>query len=39
MNADAMGKSLQGAGGALVMGTVFKSIIQNTISVPSFQNK
>jgi serine phosphatase RsbU (regulator of sigma subunit) len=27
LNADAMGKSIQGAGGALVMGTVFKSII------------
>lgn len=27
MNADAMGKSIQGAGGALVMGTVFKSIL------------
>lgn len=39
MNADAMGKSLQGAGGALVIGTVFKSIIQNTLSIPSFQNK
>ncbi len=39
MNADAMGKSLQGAGGALVMGTVFKSIIQNTLEIPSLQNK
>jgi HAMP domain-containing protein len=27
LNADAMGKSIQGAGGALVMGTVFKSIL------------
>jgi tetratricopeptide (TPR) repeat protein len=27
LNADAMGKSIQGAGGALVIGTVFKSII------------
>lgn len=30
MNADAMGKSMQGAGGALVLGTVFKSIISRT---------
>ncbi len=33
VNADAMGKSIQGAGGALVLGTVFKSVIarnQNT---------
>jgi tetratricopeptide (TPR) repeat protein/methyl-accepting chemotaxis protein len=27
INADAMGKSIQGAGGALVLGTVFKSIL------------
>ncbi len=39
MNADAMGKSLQGAGGALVMGTVFKSILQNTLEIPTLQNK
>jgi HAMP domain-containing protein len=30
MNADAMGKSIQGAGGALVLGTVFKSMITRT---------
>jgi len=30
MNADAMGKSMQGAGGALVLGTVFKSIVART---------
>ena len=30
MNADAMGKSIQGAGGALVMGTVFKSILNRS---------
>ncbi|PJZ70717.1 stage II sporulation protein E [Leptospira perolatii] len=30
MNSDAMGKSIQGAGGALVMGTVFKAIITRT---------
>jgi len=35
LNADAMGKSIQGAGGALVMGTVFKSVVarnQNMVS-------
>lgn len=30
LNADAMGKSMQGAGGALVLGSVFQSIIQRT---------
>ncbi|TGK01947.1 stage II sporulation protein E [Leptospira langatensis] len=30
MNSDAMGKSIQGAGGALVMGTVFKAIVSRT---------
>ncbi|MCZ8155755.1 MAG: SpoIIE family protein phosphatase [Leptospira sp.] len=30
VNADAMGKSIQGAGGALVLGTVFKSILTRT---------
>lgn len=30
INADAMGKSLQGAGGTLVFGSVFKSIIERT---------
>lgn len=29
-NADAMGKSMQGAGGALVLGAVFQSIIERT---------
>lgn len=32
LNGDAMGKSIQGAGGVLVLGTVFKSIIQRTNS-------
>ncbi|HMW04326.1 MAG TPA: AAA family ATPase [Leptospiraceae bacterium] len=32
LNADAMGKSIQGAGGILVLGSVFKSIIQRTHS-------
>ncbi|MBE7437119.1 MAG: SpoIIE family protein phosphatase [Spirochaetales bacterium] len=30
VNGDAMGKSIQGAGGALVLGTVFKSILART---------
>ena len=30
LNGDAMGKSMQGAGGALVLGTVFKTIIART---------
>ncbi len=29
-NGDAMGKSIQGAGGALIMGTVFKSVVART---------
>lgn len=32
VNADAMGKSIQGAGGALVLGSVFQSIIERTRS-------
>ncbi|GBF52036.1 kinase domain protein [Leptospira ryugenii] len=32
LNGDAMGKSVQGAGGVLVIGTIFKSIIQRTNS-------
>lgn len=39
LNADAMGKSIQGAGGALVMGTVFKSVITRTQQVQSMQNR
>jgi len=30
LNGDAMGKSIQGAGGSLVLGTVFKSVIART---------
>ncbi|MCB1175720.1 MAG: SpoIIE family protein phosphatase [Leptospiraceae bacterium] len=30
LNGDAMGKSIQGAGGALVLGTVFKSLVTRT---------
>ncbi|MCB1189132.1 MAG: SpoIIE family protein phosphatase [Leptospiraceae bacterium] len=32
LNADAMGKSIQGAGGVLVIGSVFQSIIQRTMT-------
>ena len=39
LNADAMGKSIQGAGGALVMGTVFKSIINRTLHSKELQHK
>jgi len=35
LNGDAMGKSIQGAGGVIVLGTVFKSILQRTISTAS----
>lgn len=34
LNADAMGKSIQGAGGVLVLGTVFKSILTRTMEAP-----
>lgn len=37
MNADAMGKSMQGAGGALVLGAVFQSIIDRTRFSPEEQ--
>ncbi|TGN06897.1 SpoIIE family protein phosphatase [Leptospira ilyithenensis] len=37
VNADAMGKSMQGAGGALVFGAVFQSIVQRTKNNSSFQ--
>ncbi len=39
LNADAMGKSIQGAGGALVMGTVFKSILTRTQRFRYMQDK
>ncbi|EQA55262.1 SpoIIE family protein phosphatase [Leptospira kmetyi] len=35
LNADAMGKSLQGAGGALVLGAAVQSILERTIVVES----
>lgn len=39
LNADAMGKSIQGAGGVLVMGTVFKSVVTRTKQVPIMQDR
>lgn len=39
VNGDAMGKSMQGAGGALVMGVAFNSIIEQTYSSKTAQNK
>lgn len=39
LNADAMGKSIQGAGGVLVMGTVFKSLITRTQQIPAMQER
>ena len=38
LNGDAMGKSIQGAGGVLVLGTIFKSILQRSISMPIARN-
>ncbi|WP_081605050.1 SpoIIE family protein phosphatase [Leptospira alstonii] len=38
VNGDAMGKSIQGAGGALVLGTVFNTILTRS-AIPSQQNK
>jgi hypothetical protein len=37
INADAMGKSIQGAGGALVIGTVFRALIARTHSTEELQ--
>ncbi|MBX7057513.1 MAG: SpoIIE family protein phosphatase [Leptospirales bacterium] len=34
LNADAMGKSLQGAGGALVLGAVFESLMERSKNMP-----
>lgn len=39
INADAMGKSLQGAAGALVLGAVFRSIIERTKNREEYQTK
>jgi len=38
INADAMGKSIQGAGGAIVLGVVFKSLISRVQMVKGNQN-
>jgi len=37
INADAMGKSIQGAGGALVLGSVFHTIIERTQATAAMQ--
>lgn len=39
LNGDAMGKSIQGAGGALVLGTVFKSMVSRTQMTAAAQDK
>ncbi|MBE7440560.1 MAG: SpoIIE family protein phosphatase [Spirochaetales bacterium] len=39
LNGDAMGKSMQGAGGALVLGVVFKSVINRTRLSSHARNK
>ncbi|TGK00583.1 stage II sporulation protein E [Leptospira semungkisensis] len=39
INGDAMGKSIQGAGGALVLGSVFNSIISRTRLSPEIQTR
>ncbi|TGK23837.1 SpoIIE family protein phosphatase [Leptospira stimsonii] len=39
VNGDAMGKSIQGAGGALVLGVVFRSFLSRTKSVSSYKSK
>ncbi|MBX7056982.1 MAG: SpoIIE family protein phosphatase [Leptospirales bacterium] len=39
LNGDAMGKSIQGAGGALVLGALFKSILSRTAMRESIQQR
>ncbi|TGK59956.1 serine/threonine-protein phosphatase [Leptospira wolffii] len=39
INGDAMGKSIQGAGGALVLGSVFNSIVSRTRLSPEIQSR
>lgn len=39
INADAMGKSIQGAGGALVIGTVFRAILGRTRGADVFRQR
>ncbi len=38
VNGDAMGKSIQGAGGAIVLGVVFKSLVSRTKMYPAGRN-
>lgn len=38
VNADAMGKSLQGSGGSLVLGSVLKALVERTRMAPALQN-
>ncbi len=39
VNADAMGKSIQGAGGALVFGAVFRNILERTARMPQLADR
>jgi tetratricopeptide (TPR) repeat protein len=39
LNGDAMGKSIQGAGGALVLGTVFNALVTRTLQVKQAAEK
>lgn len=39
LNGDAMGKSIQGAGGSLILGSVFQSIIERTLLSPDLSNQ
>ena len=39
LNGDAMGKSIQGAGGSLILGSVFQSIIERTLLSPSLSEQ
>lgn len=39
INADAMGKSMQGAGGAIVLGAVFQSLIERNRNSPVYQKQ
>ncbi len=38
VNGDAMGKSIQGAGGALVLGVVFHAVVSRTKALPDFHH-
>jgi len=39
LNSDAMGKSMQGAGGALVLGSVFESVLERTKSTNIYRDQ